>query len=185
MTKALVVYYSRTGHTRSVAMELAARCEADVEEIRDAVTKRTGVFGYLRCGREALGKQIPPIEPATATPANYDVVILGTPVWAGHIASPVRSYLQAHAAETRHIAMFCTQGGNGGTKVMAEIAELCGKHALATLVLNERDVTRARYAEPLDEFVAAIPKQLSPPLAVTRDALWHTAATSGTAWRQQ
>ena len=177
MAKALVVYYSRTGHTRSVAMELAARCSADVAEIRDSATKRTGAFGYLRCAREALRKQLPPIEPMTANPANYDVVILGTPVWASHMASPVRSYVHAHAAGIRHIALYCTQGGNGGPKVLREIAELCGKDPLATLVLNEREVAKARYAEPLDGFVAAILKNLTSPIAVTRDAVWHTAAT--------
>ena len=177
MAKALVVYYSRTGHSRSVAMELAARCDADVDEIRDSATRRSGLFGYLRCAREALRSELPPIEPAAANPASYDVVILGTPVWASHMASPVRSYVQAHAAEIRRIALYCTQGGNGGPKVLAEIAELCGKDALATLVLNERDVANARYAQSLDGFVAAILKNLTAPPAVTRDTVWHTAAT--------
>ena len=185
MAKALVVYYSRTGHTRSVAMELAARCEADVEEIRDPATRRGGPLGYLRCAREALRKHLPPIEPATANPANYEVVILGTPVWASHMASPVRSYLHAHATEIGRIALYCTQGGNGGPKVLAEMAELCGRDALATLVLNERDVAKARYAERLDGFVTDILKNVTSPLAVRRDAVWHTAATSVPAWRQQ
>jgi flavodoxin len=167
MAKTLVVYYSRTGHTRSVALELAARCHADVEEIRDPTTKRLGPLGYFRCGREALRKQLPPIEPATVDAASYDLVILGTPVWAGHMASPMRSYLQANARKLVRIGAFCTQGGSGGPKVITEIADLAGKRALATLVLKESDVTKARYIERLDGFVAALVTELNRRVAAT------------------
>jgi len=165
MAKILVVYYSRTGHTRSVAMELAARCDADVEEIRDAKTKRHGPFGYFRCAREALGKHLPPIEPATEDAKSYDLVILGTPVWASHMASPMRSYLQANAGKLARVGSFCTQGGSGGPKVLAELADLAGKRALATLLLNESDIKKGRYAERLDAFVAALLQELNRRLA--------------------
>jgi flavodoxin len=168
MPKILVVYYSRTGRTRTVALELAARCHADVEEIRDPTTKRLGPLGYFRCGREALRKQLAPIEPATLDAAGYDLVILGTPVWAGHMASPMRRYLQANADKLRRIGAFCTQGGSGGPKVLAEIADLAGKRTLATLVLNEADVTKARYVERLDGFAAALMTELNRRVAATR-----------------
>jgi flavodoxin len=168
MAKVLVVYYSRSGHTRTIALELAARCHADVVEIRDPTTKRGGPFGYLRCGREALRKQLPPIEPPTLDAASYDLVILGTPVWASHMASPMRSYLQANAGKLARIGAFCTQGGSGGPKVLAEIADLAGKRALATLVLNEADVTKTRYVERLDGFVAALVTELNRRVAATR-----------------
>ena len=168
MAKTLVVYYSRTGHTRSVAMELAARCDADVEEIRDVATRRKGVFGYFRCAREALRKQLPAIEPATLDAASYDLVILGTPVWASHMASPMRSYVQANAGKLARIGAFCTQGGSGGPKVLAEIADLAGKRSLATLVLNEADVKKARHVERLNGFVTALVTELDRRVAATR-----------------
>lgn len=99
-----------------------------------------------------------PIAPATADVANYDLVVLGTPVWASHVSSPMRSFVRAHAAQIKRIAVFCTQGGNGGPKVLAEIAALCGKDAVATLVLNEGDIENKRYAAQLEGFAAAIAK---------------------------
>jgi flavodoxin len=157
MAKILVVYYSRTGHTRRIAQELAAHCSADVEEIRDP-TNRGGVFGFLRCGLEAIRGKPAPIASVTADVARYDVVVLGTPVWAGHVSSPMRSFVQTHADKLKRIAVFCTQGGQGGPKALGEIAALCGKDAVATLVVNEGDIAKARYGAQLDAFAAAITK---------------------------
>lgn len=168
MAKVLVAYYSRTGTTRTIALELAARLGADVEEIRDTTTKRTGLIGYYRCAREALRRLPAPIEKPTADPAGYDLVILGTPVWASHMSSPVRSYVQAQAAKLGRVAMYCTQGGNGGPKVLEEMAELAGKRPLATLVLTQSDVLKKRYAQRLDTFVAALVSEVNRRVAVAR-----------------
>jgi flavodoxin len=175
MPKVLVAYYSRTGHTRTVALEIAARCDADVEEIRDPTTRRGGLVGYFRCGREALRKELPPIEPAKVDAANYDLVILGTPVWGSHVSSPLRSYVHANAGRFSRIAVFCTQGGNGAPKVLAEVAELAGQRPLATLALTQADVDKARYVERLDAFVAALKTELDRRVAATHEAVWHTA----------
>lgn len=157
MAKILVVYYSRTGHARRIAQDLAARCGADLEGIHDR-TKRAGVFGFMRSAVEAFREKPAPIAPATSDVGSYDLVVLGTPVWASHVSSPMRSFVQAHAAQFKRIAVFCTQGGNGGPKVLAEIAALCGKDAVATLVLNEADIEKKRYAAQLEGFAAAIVK---------------------------
>ena len=53
--RVLVVYYSRTGNTRFVAEAVAQSLEADIEEIKDG-KNRMGIFGFLRCGYEAIFK---------------------------------------------------------------------------------------------------------------------------------
>ena len=55
--KVLVVYYSRTGNTKFVAEAIAQSLEADIEEIKDK-KNRMGVFGFLRCGYEAIFKTL-------------------------------------------------------------------------------------------------------------------------------
>jgi len=158
MAKILVVYYSRTGMARRIALEVAARCGADVEQIRDPTT-RTGMFGFVRCAYEAIRERLAPIAPAAVDVSRYDLVVLGTPVWASNVSSPMRSFVQVHAAKLKRVALFCTQGGSGGPKVLQQLAALCGKTAVATLVLREADIKGARYASELDDFVAAIAKQ--------------------------
>lgn len=40
---------------------------------------------------------------------DYDLVLFGTPVWAGHVSSPVRACLDAQRNSLRRVAFFCTQ----------------------------------------------------------------------------
>ncbi|HSG65696.1 MAG TPA: hypothetical protein VLD39_11880, partial [Gammaproteobacteria bacterium] len=87
---------------------------------------------------------------------NYDLVVVGTPVWAGNIASPVRAYVSARKPHLGRVALFCTQGGSGAEKVLRALAELCGKEPVATLVVNDRAIDDRSYTERLAELVVAI-----------------------------
>ena len=153
--RSLVVYYSRTGNTRTIAGELVAMLEADVDPLDDG-RDRSGVFGYLRCAREALKKRTIELVPPAYDPSSYDVVVLGTPVWAGNLSSPLRSYVAAHKAQLARVAFFCTQGGSGADKVFRDLAQLCGRSPLATLAVNEREIEKRAYAERLGSFAAAV-----------------------------
>lgn len=53
MSRILEVFYSRSGHTEQLALQLAELCGADTERIRDN-TDRGGWLGYLRCAFEAI-----------------------------------------------------------------------------------------------------------------------------------
>jgi hypothetical protein len=155
MKKILVVYYSRTGYTQDVAGQLVAALHADVDRLDDK-RDRSGVLGYLRCAREALQKRTVELLPTAYDPANYDVVVLGTPVWAGNVSSPLRSYVVAQQARLKQVAFFCTQGGSGAERVFRDLAQLCGKSPLATLAINDREINGRVYAEKLERFAAAI-----------------------------
>jgi flavodoxin len=155
MSTFLVVYYSRTGYTRTVAGDLVAALHADVDQLDDA-RDRCGIWGYLRCAREALNKRTVELVQPAYDPSRYDVVLLGTPVWAGNISSPLRSYVAAHKGELKHVAFFCTQGGSGAEKVFRDLRDLCGRPTLATLAVKDRDITQRTYAQELERFAAAV-----------------------------
>jgi flavodoxin len=142
--KTLVVYYSRTGNTRKVAAAIAAAAGADIEEIVEEKDRR-GVRGYLAAGRDAVRKQQTPICAAARDPAAYELVIVGTPVWAFTVAPPVRTYLAAHAAALRRAAFFCTLGGSGADRTFRAMREVCGRAPAATLALTEKDVAAGRF----------------------------------------
>ena len=155
MNRILVVYYSRTGNTRTLAGELVTALKADVDQLDDR-RDRCGVFGYLRCAREALKKRTIELLPPAYDPSNYDVVVLGTPVWAGNISSPLRSYVAAHKARLRQVAFFCTQGGSGADKVFRDLAELCGQSPVATLAVNGHEIEERAYAQRLEQFASSV-----------------------------
>ena len=167
----LVVYFTRTGHTKQVAHSIAAALEADTEEIADPTT-RSGVRGYLRSGFEAAFKRPVPIGPAVHDPAQYELVIVGTPIWNMSVSSPVRSYLDRHHGNLRGVAFFCTCGGQGGERAFAQMADVCGAKPAATLIVREADVERSapaveRFAAELRQaLVSATPPPPTAPLRV-------------------
>ena len=155
MDHILLTYYSRTGNTERVAEEIATACHATVEKLQET-RWRSGFLAYLRSGREAWKKIAAPIQPTKEDPTHFDVVALGTPVWAGHLASPMRTYVEAHARKSRQVAFFCTQGGAGADKVFRDMAALCGTEPVATLVVTEKELKTGAYRDRLALFAKAL-----------------------------
>src|SRR5512136_2440098 len=109
--KILVVYYSRSGNTQRLCEDVAKELGADIEGIQD-VKSRKGLFGWLRSGSEASRRKLPEIRPFGKDPAQYDLVVLGTPVWAGVMASPLRTWLNANKAKLKAVAFLTTSGSD-------------------------------------------------------------------------
>jgi hypothetical protein len=85
------------------------------------------------------------------------LVVLGTPVWASHVCSPIRSYIAAHRLDLQRVAFFCTQGGgSGAAKVFREMEEICGRVPIATLAVEDRELDRDTYTAKLAQFVATL-----------------------------
>lgn len=78
--RSLVVYYSRTGNTRFVAENIADFLDADVEEVIDK-SDRSGPIGWIKSGFHATLEVDTEIEKLEYSPSNYDLVVLGSPVW--------------------------------------------------------------------------------------------------------
>ena len=150
MKKTLIVYHSRTGHTRRVAQALAQRLDADLDEIR-IVQPLDGVAGYAMCAIEAVAGLAPALRPMHRNPAAYELVVIGTPVWFWSLSSPVRSWLQTHPLK-RRVAFFCTMGGSGAQRVFATMTALAGRTPVATLALLEKELATP-FEDRLDDFV--------------------------------
>lgn len=111
MSDILCIYYSRTGATRRAIKEIAELLGAEVTAITDD-TERDGWRGYLRCGMDAMKTSTRPLRPfQTEKPIeDYKLVIVGTPVWAGRCASPVRALLKRRGLEMKNVAYVVTRG---------------------------------------------------------------------------
>ncbi|HWW69835.1 MAG TPA: flavodoxin [Duganella sp.] len=155
MSLCLIVYYSRTGVTAKAATSLARACGADLEQIHD-VHPRGGAGGFLRSAWQALRKSPAEIEPPRYRPADYPFIVLGTPVWAGRMSAPMRSYILQQREHFRRVALFCTMGGRDGQDVLTSMAELCNKLPVASMCLRQRDVLEDRYAQALADFAGEL-----------------------------
>ena len=153
--RTLVVYYSRTGITKKVAQKIALELKADIEELID-MDKRKGALGYLKSGREAMGKKLAVIETLHYNPLDYDLVIVGTPNWASTMASAVRTYLSDQKGKIKQAAFFVTQGSSGGEKVIRSMIELSGVEARAELVLTSKESVQDNYQEKFAQFIEKV-----------------------------
>jgi menaquinone-dependent protoporphyrinogen IX oxidase len=157
--KVLVVYYSRTGTTRLLASAIAKTLSADLEEICDC-SDREGGGGYLRSLVDAIRKRPAQIVPAGLDVAAYDLVVIGSPVWAASVSAPVRSYLIENRARLPHVAFFCSFGGRGAHAALREMAELAGKQAVA---VGKVTAASAQHGAPVElaAFVGGIKRHLA------------------------
>jgi flavodoxin len=157
--KILVVYYSRDGHTKKAAQEIATLLQADLEEIVDQ-TSRRGLMGWLRGGRDAMKRRETAIGPVTRKPADYDLTVVGTPVWAWAMTPAVRIYLNRFKGQFKALACLVTSGNAKEAAIVKEMGELAGRPAGWSVGLVGRDFKKTgTWQAKVKVFVEAIRKQ--------------------------
>ena len=161
MTKCLVAYYSWHGNTAKVAQAIAEELSADLEEILDA-EPRAGLLGYVRSGFEAWSQLPATIKASTKSVAQYDVVILGCPVWAHHMASPMRSYILREEPNFRRVALFCTLGGAYGEQAIAALTALCNRPPIAELLVTAGLLKSGQWRELAIDFARSLRTKTEP-----------------------
>jgi flavodoxin len=156
MTNTLVVYYSWTGNTKQVAEMIAGNLGAFIEPIVEVKPRKRGWLNYMRAGFEGMRGMKTMIKKPEKHPEQFDRIIIGSPVWAGGMAPPVRSYLSNHQIPDGKIAVFCTSGGGGNAKVLREMATLVGQSPIARLSLSQKDLESGALKDKIDAFTASL-----------------------------
>jgi len=90
--KTLIIFYSYTGHAKERAQALAAQEPADITEISDV--RRPGTLkAYSRGCFAAIRGKAWQIKPLDVNAAEYDRLILFSPVWASNPPPAVNALL--------------------------------------------------------------------------------------------
>jgi flavodoxin len=148
--KTLVVYYSRTGNTRFAAETIAAEIGSDVEEVVD-LKNRQGRLNYLPAGRDALQGKETQITETKRSPAGYDLIVIGQPVWAGSPTPAIRTYLGKNDLSGKKVALFFTDVGLGKafekTKALMPNSTFVGELTLPAKGFGNREETKTKIAE--------------------------------------
>jgi len=142
--KKLVVFYSLEGNTKFIAEAMAETIEADVLELKPVkeISKK-GLFRYLHGGKQAVRKEQPQLLPLNKDPQAYDLIILGTPVWAWTLSSPLYSFLCQNKLEHKRIALFCCHGGDKG-KTLENVENILKNNE----ILGKSDYFNPLHKEP-------------------------------------
>lgn len=122
--KMLVVYYTQSSNTKTVAQEMATRLNADLAEIVPVVPYDGDFQATVERGKKELDeKSYPEIQPLTVEVANYDVVFLGYPIWFGTYAPPIFTWLDQVDLSGKKVVPFCTFGSGGLESSVMDLAK--------------------------------------------------------------
>ncbi len=127
--KPLVIYYSRTGTTRTIARELAKNLPCEIEEIISR-KERHGIWA-ITCVFDQLFNRDDDIEPPGRAMGNYNPLIIASPVWIHQISSPMRTFLKHAALKGKDAFLVLTNNGNFDDGDEKKIREIISSYGLS------------------------------------------------------
>ena len=151
--KKLVLYYSETGTTKTVAQELQKQLGADIESI-EPVTPYSGNFQETiqRGQREMQSGETPELKPLKSKMADYDVIFIGYPIWFGTYANPIITLVKEQDFAGKTVVPFCTFG-SGGLNTSSDALKKALPKANIVQGYGVRTARVAAAAKELDRFL--------------------------------
>jgi menaquinone-dependent protoporphyrinogen IX oxidase len=159
-TKTLVVFHSAGGNTRAAAKAIAEALSADLEEIREVHPRPATLGGkglgnlinFLYSGFSSSVGLTTQINPAQHEAADYDLVVVGTPVYAGSLPPPARTYLKKYGGQFKEVAFFVTSEDPEKARALKQMEQVCGRAAKATAAFRADKIRAGDYQTQVQEF---------------------------------
>lgn len=110
----LVLYFSITGNTQSVAEIIQDQVGGDIvrlETVQEYPSDYDELLDYAQ--NEQSENARPELKTSIENINDYDVIFLGYPIWWGDMPMPVYSFLDEYDLSGKTIAPFVTHGGSG------------------------------------------------------------------------
>lgn len=127
--KSMVVYFSYTDNTGKLAKTIADASNSDVYEIIAQEPYTDDILEYYgdnRAYREQNdANSRPAISGRVENMDNYDVIMLGYPIWYGLAPRVVYTFLESYDLSGKTIIPFCTSGSTGISGSLSDIRKLC------------------------------------------------------------
>jgi len=112
--KTRIIYHSYSGNTRSVAEKVRDACGGELIEVVSKEYSSKITAYTLGCYRAMKGMS-DPIEPKTIDVAADDVIVIGTPVWAGKATPAINAAVAAlEGCKGKKAVIYATCGKDGG-----------------------------------------------------------------------
>ena len=156
--KTAIVYYSMHGNVRYVAEKVAKELGADLIELKPVKAyPDKGAMQFIWGGSAVTFKKKPDLEPYSFNASEYDLVIIGTPVWASNFTPPLRTFFEDNDLTGKKIAVIATSAGGDSSKCIQAVKEATKTDALAaTLSLTDpKDRPSDDVEKKIGEFIEA------------------------------
>jgi flavodoxin len=156
----LVTYYSRNGNTKTVGEALASALGADSDEIIDE-KMRLGVIGYMKAARDARGLKTTDIQ-FEKNPEDYDIILIGSPIWWDNLTPAVRTYLTDHDLTGKKVGFFITSQDVDRENTFSQMAGLThSSEHIGTFGLLQKEVNTGDVHELIQRFVDLLAPNLN------------------------
>ncbi len=127
--KTLVVFFSCTNTTKTLAEYAADILGADIYEIVPAEPYTEADLAYYTNGRADREQNDPSVRPAisgsVSNMSDYDVIILGYPIWHGQAPRIISTFLESYDFSEKTIVPFCTSHSSGIGSSADDLHALC------------------------------------------------------------
>ncbi len=116
--RSIVVYYSATGTTETVAELFRDKTGSDMVEILALKPYDTAYDALIEQYQKEMQAGVTrEIQSLDVNFDDYDVIYLGSPVWFGQCCGPVETFLKSYNLKGKTIVPFFTFGSGGNTAV--------------------------------------------------------------------
>mgnify|MGYP000872192041 FL=1 len=152
---ACYIYHSYSGTTRRVAERVRAACGGDCIEVVPRRSYHALTAYTLGCMR-ARNRECDPIDPEVIDVSGYDLIVIGTPVWAFRATPAINAAIAAlKGAEGKNALVFATCGGQPGETIplVREALERKGARVIGEKVFMKGD---AEDQKRLDELAGMV-----------------------------
>lgn len=133
--KTLVVYYSFTNNVHTVVNDLSEQIDADVIRIEPAEKGLDYAANGYAIGSAQIAAirnnpndaaSYPSIDPVDVRIADYDMVIVATPLWWNNMAAPMQTFLFQYGKDMadKHVALIVSSASSGISEVVADAKRL-------------------------------------------------------------
>ena len=147
--KTLIAYYSFSGDCRSIVASITTNLDADVLEIQPAEEGLDYAANNYAIGSSLIAAirenpndaaSYPSIKPVNRNAADYDTIIIVTPLWWSNMAAPMQSYLFREGSKIsgKTIGLIISSYSSGISSVVADAKRLIpeGKFVKESLWIN-------------------------------------------------
>jgi menaquinone-dependent protoporphyrinogen IX oxidase len=121
--KKIFIYFSNSGNGEAVASFLK---DHGYDTLRIETQKPLGHIGFFKMmhyGRLATFEKETPIKPITFNENDYDKIVLGSPVWADKLSTPMNAFLAHHPFQKEGLVFLLYSGGGSSEKTRKQIAK--------------------------------------------------------------
>lgn len=122
----LIVYFSQTGTTKSVAKKIQKLTKGNLLQIKEK-NKYTSDYNKLTkiAKKEIRRNTRPKVTTEARNIKSYDVIYVGYPIWWGTTPRVVNTFLEKYNLKGKTVIPFCTSGGSDIDGSLSDLKKSC------------------------------------------------------------